>query len=723
MRFPGLAALFLSALLISSVSANKCEQTRVRKEWRDLTREEQLKYISAVKAAMKPQAGGLPSKYDLLSKMHGDNAMPLHVHPVFLPWHRAFIFWYENTLRHYDASVTLTYWDWAHDAQEPQSAPVWGKGPHQFGVNGDPDNDNCVTTGAFAGWKPKYPEDHCLKRVWRHQVRTNDKKEMANTISAFVNSEMMNSLLAKSKTFGEAAKAIELTPHGTVHNNIGGDMLSMYSPNEPLFYLHHTNIDRIWDAWQRLDAKNVKAYGGKNHNRKKASLKDSFIYQAELDGKKIPVGGRMTVGNVMDNKNFVGVGIDKKKIIYCIVYQPRQPKRPPPPPQVAPRPMTRPAPRPGAPRPAPVRRPPVDEEGEETPRPAPPRPGQAPPRPPQRPAQTPRRPPPPPVRRPPVAEEEEYEEEEEAPRRPSGPRRYVRPVEDEYEEEEERPSFRNHWSGRHRNDRRNRWGQQREEEEEEVEERRLVRLLRRRLAKQSEGEAVAKDTSTAIHAPEAPSKAWLAMNGIAESEVLKQLVIVKETTNELAAIYAECGFIPPDSEIGNRDTSIKEIKDKKRTEFKIEFHGKKITLKVKEAESPEDNYKRFVKELQALGLTFTLNEGCAKKVAAVTGPPVKGIASNSIAAVTKEVAKPLESLTKTENKVTNEATQQAKQDAKEVEKKSPSGALNVENAAGNKLAGGNPAGDAAAKQTEAGIAKQNEISKTDTNPKTAATKE
>jgi len=38
----------------------------------------------------------------------------------------------------------------------------------------------------------------------------------------------------------------EGAPHASVHNYIGGHMGSMVSTNDPLFYLHHSNIDRLW---------------------------------------------------------------------------------------------------------------------------------------------------------------------------------------------------------------------------------------------------------------------------------------------------------------------------------------------------------------------------------------------------------------------------------------------------------------------------------------------
>jgi tyrosinase len=49
------------------------------------------------------------------------------------------------------------------------------------------------------------------------------------------------------------AGALELTPHGAVHNTVGGRgglMTSLRtSPGDPIFWLHHANLDRLWEVW------------------------------------------------------------------------------------------------------------------------------------------------------------------------------------------------------------------------------------------------------------------------------------------------------------------------------------------------------------------------------------------------------------------------------------------------------------------------------------------
>src|SRR5262249_52769817 len=47
---------------------------------------------------------------------------------------------------------------------------------------------------------------------------------------------------------------LERNLHNDVHAWIGGDRGDMgpsSSPNDPVFFLHHCNVDRIWEAWMR----------------------------------------------------------------------------------------------------------------------------------------------------------------------------------------------------------------------------------------------------------------------------------------------------------------------------------------------------------------------------------------------------------------------------------------------------------------------------------------
>jgi tyrosinase len=63
---------------------------------------------------------------------------------------------------------------------------------------------------------------------------------------------------APSAHFGLVAGALELTPHNAVHRQVGATPGGwMADPDlaalDPIFWLHHSNIDRLWEVWLDCD--------------------------------------------------------------------------------------------------------------------------------------------------------------------------------------------------------------------------------------------------------------------------------------------------------------------------------------------------------------------------------------------------------------------------------------------------------------------------------------
>ena len=56
--------------------------------------------------------------------------------------------------------------------------------------------------------------------------------------------------------FGNAIGRVEREPHGTVHVAVGGDsgFMSAFETAgwDPIFWLHHANIDRLWEVWRNM---------------------------------------------------------------------------------------------------------------------------------------------------------------------------------------------------------------------------------------------------------------------------------------------------------------------------------------------------------------------------------------------------------------------------------------------------------------------------------------
>ena len=131
---------------------------------------------------------------------------------------------------------------------EPIDAGAFSKSPlfdptYGFGGDGDPSRSGCITTGPFANYTnslgPSYQvTQHCIDR------RINDG---ASSRSSQAN---VDACLAKT-TWEAAWSCLEGAPHGGGHGGVGGQMTNgVSSPGDPIFYLHHTWLDKVWWNWQ-----------------------------------------------------------------------------------------------------------------------------------------------------------------------------------------------------------------------------------------------------------------------------------------------------------------------------------------------------------------------------------------------------------------------------------------------------------------------------------------
>jgi hypothetical protein len=59
-------------------------------------------------------------------------------------------------------------------------------------------------------------------------------------------------------TFGSGFGALEQQPHNVVHVQVGGWMGDPdTAAQDPIFWLHHANIDRLWELWNRIGRRNT----------------------------------------------------------------------------------------------------------------------------------------------------------------------------------------------------------------------------------------------------------------------------------------------------------------------------------------------------------------------------------------------------------------------------------------------------------------------------------
>ena len=175
--------------------------------------------------ALDRLAGALNDLYDsgviaAMAKQHDDFFMNgIHWAPQFLPWHRHFLLRLERDLQAIDARIVLPYWDWTRADSRNLDVEPWKS---FFGGRNN-------TGGRF---------DH-----WSYSRAPNGGGNVLPSIDV-VGNELRN-----KANFTEF-RALECGSHFPAHTWTGGTMAGGSSPADPLFFLHHGNIDRLWAIWQ-----------------------------------------------------------------------------------------------------------------------------------------------------------------------------------------------------------------------------------------------------------------------------------------------------------------------------------------------------------------------------------------------------------------------------------------------------------------------------------------
>ncbi len=178
---------------------------------------------------------------------NGDYKYCPHGDWYFLPWHRAYVVMYEKLVRSLtgNASFAMPYWDWTSDPYLPPlfTAPTTPDGqPNPLYVN-----DTVGGTVVTRTWNPNVPiPARYVGPPVLQSILASSPYESFGTSRNPSQTDLNPSWIVAG---GGVQGILERTPHNNVHNLIGGWMPSPASPRDPIFFMHHCNIDRIWAVW------------------------------------------------------------------------------------------------------------------------------------------------------------------------------------------------------------------------------------------------------------------------------------------------------------------------------------------------------------------------------------------------------------------------------------------------------------------------------------------
>jgi tyrosinase len=213
----------LSALVLASLPARiALGQTtiRIRPEWQQFkSNPNYSSFIDAIRTMRANTNAASRSSWRYWTNVHR-NYCPHNI-AYFLAWHRGYLFYFEQQLRTVSGNnnLVLPYWNYYQNPTIPAEFT-------------DPASNN-----------PLYVP------------RINTNVIAALTLAPF-NPALWNFERGRTNAF---ESSIESMPHNPVHNIIGNVMTTLDSPMDPIFYLHHANIDRLWHAWALPDGKGIPA--------------------------------------------------------------------------------------------------------------------------------------------------------------------------------------------------------------------------------------------------------------------------------------------------------------------------------------------------------------------------------------------------------------------------------------------------------------------------------
>nr|AYD59981.1 hemocyanin type 2 [Haliotis discus hannai] len=238
------------------INTRSMPPNRVRHELTHLSARD----LSSLKSALRDlQNDDGPNGYQALAAFHGlpagchdsqghEIACCIHGMPTFPQWHRLYTLQMEQALRQHGSSVAIPYWDWTKPISE---LPDLFTSPEYY----DPWHDAVVNNPFSKGFV-----------------------KFANTYTVRDTQDMLFDLVQNGETvlFDQTLLVLEQTDycdfevqfevlHNVIHYLVGGRQtyaLSSlhYASYDPLFFIHHSFVDKIWVVWQALQKRRKLPY-------------------------------------------------------------------------------------------------------------------------------------------------------------------------------------------------------------------------------------------------------------------------------------------------------------------------------------------------------------------------------------------------------------------------------------------------------------------------------
>ena len=226
----------------------------VRKNAETLPLDERLELVNGLRAL---KANGT---YDKFVLAHARAKMN-HIHrcPAFLPWHRAFLLELERDLQSItdNPDLAIPYWAWPNGGAD---AKIWQA--HFMGGDGVGPFNGGHWTIIDSNGNPAGP---LVREFGQNIAGLPTQADIDQTLDTapydFAPWDMSSTPSFRNRLEGWYGSPMT-GMHNRGHVWVGGSMLPMTSPNDPIFFLHHCFVDKIWSDWQTASPANAYAPDG-----------------------------------------------------------------------------------------------------------------------------------------------------------------------------------------------------------------------------------------------------------------------------------------------------------------------------------------------------------------------------------------------------------------------------------------------------------------------------
>lgn len=210
---------------VEHVALDVAPVPNIRKDAAALSANEQAVFQSAITKAISD------GTYSRLVQIHADMTHDMHTMAGmsagtmrFLPWHRLYLMKFEQAMKAFEPTFTIPHWRWI----DQHDIPAWMKSFKPKGVVDE--QGRAIVVTRKPGGDPAF-------------AKLPTKTVIEATVMQQSDYRAFTLALEGAKPMGA---------HNLVHMWFDGTMSSVpIAPADPMFWMHHAEVDRLWAIWQK----------------------------------------------------------------------------------------------------------------------------------------------------------------------------------------------------------------------------------------------------------------------------------------------------------------------------------------------------------------------------------------------------------------------------------------------------------------------------------------